>query len=325
MWVGSSPRRGPSAGGPCLFASLDRGAAVTERDEGAGPAPWAGVLGVALGHLSVDARAGVWPVYKALAGLDLPTAGGIATACTPAGNGLQLAFGPMADRGHRRWLLALGVIASGAVCFLPYATTPALLPSLMLVASAGSAPSTLRARATRVRPGPGAGAPPGRRPPGLRLLPARLRRRLPRPGRTAGAALRRAARRPPRHPGPLRLHRCGRAVPHPRALRPPVLGAGDGRGPRPGHAGRRGDAPPRGHRTRPGRRPPGALHRQPPRRASLGLMGLPWLAADPARGGSPARALAWVGLCSPAEAAVALLLPRGGRAAEPSRPSPTTA
>ena len=41
--------------------------------------------------------------------------------------------------------------------------------------------------------------------------------------------------------------------------------------------------------------------------------------------GSPARALAWVGLCSPAEAAVALLLPRGGRAAEPSRPSPTTA
>jgi hypothetical protein len=59
------------------------------------------------------------------------------------------------------------------------------------------------------------------------------------------------------------------------------------------------------------------------------LMGLPWLAAapapalaallaEPARGGTPAGALSWMALCSPAAAAVALLLPR-------RRPTPTTA
>ncbi len=50
-------------------------------------------------------------------------------------------------------------------------------------------------------------------------------------------------------------------------------------------------------------------------------MGLPWLAgrtgaaslagflADPARGGTPCVALAWIGLCSPLAAVVALCLP----------------
>jgi MFS transporter, FSR family, fosmidomycin resistance protein len=94
---------------------------------------------MAIGHLSVDACAGIWPVYKVLAHLDLRTAGGIATASTLAGNGLQLAFGPMADRGHRRMLVAAGVVAAGAVCFFPYAVSPTALLALMLVASAGSA------------------------------------------------------------------------------------------------------------------------------------------------------------------------------------------
>jgi MFS transporter, FSR family, fosmidomycin resistance protein len=98
-----------------------------------------GVLAMAAGHLSVDACAGIWPVYKVLAHLDLRTAGAIATASTLAGNGLQLAFGPLADRGHRRLLVALGVAGAGAVCFFPYAVTPAALLLLMLVASAGSA------------------------------------------------------------------------------------------------------------------------------------------------------------------------------------------
>jgi FSR family fosmidomycin resistance protein-like MFS transporter len=108
-------------------------------EERPGNGAWPGVLAMALGHLSVDACVGIWPVYKVLARLDLPTAGGIATAATLAGNGLQLAFGPMADRGHRRWLVALGVAAAGAVCLLPYAATPAVLLALMVLASAGSA------------------------------------------------------------------------------------------------------------------------------------------------------------------------------------------
>ncbi|HET6439369.1 MAG TPA: MFS transporter, partial [Anaeromyxobacter sp.] len=100
---------------------------------------WLGVLTVAVGHLSVDACAGVWPVYKVLANIDLRTAGAIATISTLAGNGLQLAFGPLADRGHRRLLVGLGVAAAGAVFLFPYASGPAALLALVLLASAGSA------------------------------------------------------------------------------------------------------------------------------------------------------------------------------------------
>jgi MFS family permease len=101
--------------------------------------PWGGVLAVAIGHLSVDACAGVWPVYKVLAGLDLRAAGWIAGWTTLCGNGLQLAFGALADRGQRRLLVALGVVAAGAICFLPYARSEAALLALMLVGAAGSA------------------------------------------------------------------------------------------------------------------------------------------------------------------------------------------
>jgi FSR family fosmidomycin resistance protein-like MFS transporter len=110
-----------------------------EEIESAGRGVWAGVLAVAAGHLAVDACAGVWPVYKTLAHLDLRAAGGIATAATVAGNGLQLAFGPLADRGYRRLLVGLGVIASGAICFFPFTNRSSALLALMLVASVGSA------------------------------------------------------------------------------------------------------------------------------------------------------------------------------------------
>jgi MFS family permease len=119
---------------------------VLSEHEGVAPAPvppapelWLGVAAVAGGHLAVDVCMGIWPVHKVLAGLDLPTAGWIATFATVAGNGLQLGFGALADRGWRRALIALGVAGAGVVCFLPYASRAPELLGLMLVASAGSA------------------------------------------------------------------------------------------------------------------------------------------------------------------------------------------
>ena len=102
-------------------------------------AVWAGVAAVAAGHLSVDACMGIWPVFKVLARLDLGTAGLIAAAAAIAGNGLQLLFGPLADRGLRRLLIGAGVVVAGAVCFLPLAGSPSALLALMVVAAAGSA------------------------------------------------------------------------------------------------------------------------------------------------------------------------------------------
>ena len=111
----------------------------SERAEDGRRGAWLGVLAVAVGHLSVDACAGIRPVYKVLAHLDLRAAGGIATAATLAGNGLQLAFGPLADRGHRRLLIATGVAGAGMVFFFPYARSTAVLLALMVVGSVGSA------------------------------------------------------------------------------------------------------------------------------------------------------------------------------------------
>ena len=381
---------------------------------------------MALGHLSVDACAGIWPVYKVLAGLDLPTAGAIATAATLAGNGLQLAFGPMADRGHRRWLLALGVAASGAVCFLPYATTPAVLLALMLVASAGSAafhPSGAGYAGARTgRAGlalalflaggylgfafsqlayAGAYRALGGRLAPLFALPLLLGAAFLGAGRGPPAPARAAARPQAARAGaPLPwgklsalfaiqgLSACiGVAV---QFLTPELFGGpSSALGMGGAHAlatlaGAAALLPAGAARDRFGARRAlftanvlaGAslcllalLGQRGPAVAlslvlafnaanaantvvvlaegtrglshagssvSALLMGLPWLAAapapsvaaflaDPVRGGSPARALAWVGLCSPAAAAVALLLRRRGPAAEPSRPSPTTA
>ncbi len=112
---------------------------MAEKQAARGRGAWLGVAAMAVGHLSVDACAGVWPVYKVLAHLDLRAAGGIATAATVLGNGLQLAFGPLADRGHRRLLLGGGVILSGAVFVMPYAHGTAALLALVLIGAAGSA------------------------------------------------------------------------------------------------------------------------------------------------------------------------------------------
>lgn len=101
--------------------------------------PWAALSALVLGHLAVDACAGIWPVYKTLAGLDVARAGLVATAAGVLGSGSQIAFGLAADRGHGRALLVAGVVLAGSVLLLPLAGGWAALAALVLLTSVGSA------------------------------------------------------------------------------------------------------------------------------------------------------------------------------------------
>jgi FSR family fosmidomycin resistance protein-like MFS transporter len=98
-----------------------------------------GLLALAFGHLAVDSCTGIWPVYKTIAHLDLNLAGAIATFAGMMGNGLQLGFGFLGDRGLARALLVGGVLLSSAATFVPYAGNYAALFALVLATSIGSA------------------------------------------------------------------------------------------------------------------------------------------------------------------------------------------
>jgi MFS transporter, FSR family, fosmidomycin resistance protein len=94
---------------------------------------------LAAGHFAVDCCVGIWPVYKTIAGLDLVKAGAIATAGSMIGNGTQIAFGVLADRGLARTLLVGGVLLAGSVTLVSYTSSYPLLFLLVLAAAIGSA------------------------------------------------------------------------------------------------------------------------------------------------------------------------------------------
>lgn len=99
-----------------------------------------GLLALVVGHFAVDCCAGIWPVYKTVAHLDIALAGLIATVGSMAGNGLQLAFGSFADRGGRRRLLVAGVAAAATVTFVPWVRHSYLaMAALVLAGQVGSA------------------------------------------------------------------------------------------------------------------------------------------------------------------------------------------
>jgi FSR family fosmidomycin resistance protein-like MFS transporter len=100
---------------------------------------WSSLLLLAAGHMAVDLCTGIWPVYKTMAKLDLSRAGVIATIAGIVGNGLQIVFGVMADRGWRKVLLMGGLVLSGAVLLVPHAHALPVLSGLVLATSVGSA------------------------------------------------------------------------------------------------------------------------------------------------------------------------------------------
>lgn len=81
---------------------------------------WLTLLLMTLGHFLVDFMIGIWPVYKTMMGLDLAKAGLIAGVCAFIGEGVQIFFGPMGDRGHRKFLTIFGVTATVATVFVSY-------------------------------------------------------------------------------------------------------------------------------------------------------------------------------------------------------------
>jgi FSR family fosmidomycin resistance protein-like MFS transporter len=101
---------------------------------------WWTLLALAGGHCAVDCCSGIWPVFKTLAQLDIATAGLIATIGSMSGNGLQIAFGLLADRGWRKRLIVTGVAVAGTVTLAPWAVhSYPILGALVLTTNVGSA------------------------------------------------------------------------------------------------------------------------------------------------------------------------------------------
>lgn len=100
---------------------------------------WPTLLALAAGHFAVDCCTGVWPVFKTLAQLDIARAGLIAMTGAIIGNGCQVLFGLLADRGWRRPLLLGGVLTAGAVTFVTWTDSYAVMLALVLLTYLGSA------------------------------------------------------------------------------------------------------------------------------------------------------------------------------------------
>src|SRR5689334_8631742 len=66
------------------------------------------LVSLALAHLILECYAGVWPIYKHLAHIDLYTAGMIAAVSSVSASLLQPLFGVWADRGYARGMVLLG-------------------------------------------------------------------------------------------------------------------------------------------------------------------------------------------------------------------------
>ena len=91
-----------------------------------------------IGHFLVDMMLGIWPVYKTLAHLDLAVAGLISGACAFLGEGLQLLFGVLSDKGYRKYLILGGVLAATASTFFVYTDNYLCFFALYLVTCIGS-------------------------------------------------------------------------------------------------------------------------------------------------------------------------------------------
>jgi FSR family fosmidomycin resistance protein-like MFS transporter len=91
-----------------------------------------------LGHFFVDLMIGIWPVYKTIAHIDLAIAGLIGGFCAFAGEGLQVLFGSLSDKGYRKALVLGGVAAATASAYLVYADDYLYLFILYLVTCLGS-------------------------------------------------------------------------------------------------------------------------------------------------------------------------------------------
>lgn len=99
---------------------------------------WGGLSLIWFSHLLMDFMLGVWPVYKTIVQLDLVVAGLIASLGLFIGEGLQLFFGYLSDKGYQQKLLVLGIGLAGVVPFLSYIENEWLLFIMVLCVYVGS-------------------------------------------------------------------------------------------------------------------------------------------------------------------------------------------
>lgn len=91
-----------------------------------------------IAHFFVDVMLGIWSVYKTLAQLDLAKAGLVVAVSALIGEGSQLIFGSLSDRGFQKLLIITGLLASTASAFLAYSVDYVWLFVFYLVTCIGS-------------------------------------------------------------------------------------------------------------------------------------------------------------------------------------------
>lgn len=96
------------------------------------------VIVVSIGHFLVDMMIGIWPVYKTLVHLDLAIAGLISACCALIGEGLQIVFGSLSDRGWRKFLIFGGLFASAASVLFVYTDAYLYIFGFYLITCIGS-------------------------------------------------------------------------------------------------------------------------------------------------------------------------------------------
>ncbi len=91
-----------------------------------------------IGHFLVDFMLGIWSVFKTMSALDLGLAGLMAAACAFIGEGAQIFFGNLSDRGYRNRLILVGIFLASANVFLAFTESYALLLLLFMMTCMGS-------------------------------------------------------------------------------------------------------------------------------------------------------------------------------------------
>jgi FSR family fosmidomycin resistance protein-like MFS transporter len=91
-----------------------------------------------LGHFLVDFMLGIWPVFKTLSALDLGFAGIMASCCAFLGEGSQLLFGRLTDKGHHKRLIAIGLLMTASSALLAFSQSYFMLFLFLILTCIGS-------------------------------------------------------------------------------------------------------------------------------------------------------------------------------------------
>jgi FSR family fosmidomycin resistance protein-like MFS transporter len=91
-----------------------------------------------IAHFLVDMMIGFWSVYKTLANLDIAVMGLIAGVCPFIGEGMQIFFGSLGDKGYRKILLAFGLGIATFNALIPFTFNYSILFGFYLLTCIGS-------------------------------------------------------------------------------------------------------------------------------------------------------------------------------------------